>query len=218
MLNNPIALKYKEKKNMHKLPTLHKRTFMKETDPDFVPILIREIDLGQPLPMLSAIDKQRERTYMRVRCLVRLHTQPIGLVDFTFESCELSPHKYALQIWQALGEQINMHLREDSLPEVSMLDTNGLPSMSKPKCLEEREAFLQRAPFISVVLSTRDRLDRLARCLPSLLAQQYPSYEIIVVDNAPTSRATADFIKQTYAAESRIHYVRGRPSRAIFRT
>jgi hypothetical protein len=33
---------------------------------------------------------------------VRLHTQPIGLVDFTFDADELSPDDYATHIWQTL--------------------------------------------------------------------------------------------------------------------
>ncbi len=80
--------------------------------------------------------------------------------------------------------------------------------MHTPKCVEDREAFLQTAPFASVVLSTRDRPERLARCLSSLLALQYPSYEVIVVDNAPSTSATADFIQQRYADEPKIRYVR----------
>jgi GT2 family glycosyltransferase len=59
-----------------------------------------------------------------------------------------------------------------------------------------------------VVLSTRDRPDRLARCLSSLLSLHYPSYEVIVVDNAPATSATADLIQQRYADEPKIRYVR----------
>ncbi|MFL5660040.1 MAG: glycosyltransferase [Ktedonobacteraceae bacterium] len=193
---------------MQKAPTLQKRTIVTDSERGFVPVLLREIELGQLLPTFSAFDKQRERTYQCARCLVRLHTQPLGLVDFTFDTDELSPDEYASRIWQVMGEQINAHLREDGLPEVTTLDVAGLPSMHTPKCLEEREAFLRRAPFASVVLSTRDRPDRLARCLPTLLALHYPSYEVIVVDNAPSTTATADFIQQTYADEPRIRYVR----------
>jgi GT2 family glycosyltransferase len=59
-----------------------------------------------------------------------------------------------------------------------------------------------------VVISTRNRSERLARCLQALLAMDYPRYEIIVVDNAPSTSATADFIQQTYTNEPKIHYVR----------
>jgi GT2 family glycosyltransferase len=175
---------------------------------DYIPVRILEVELEHPLPTISAFDDKKGKYYQRARCLVRLHTQPLGMVDFTFGTGELSPDEYAPRIWQALGEQINAHLREDGLPEVSMLDASGLPGLHTPKCLHERAAFLQRAPFVSVVISTRDRPDHLARCLSALLALQYPGYEVVVVDNAPSTSATADLIRQTYADEPRIRYVR----------
>src|SRR5438105_5250436 len=89
---------------------------------DFIPVRIVEVELEQPLPTLPAFDDKKGRCYQRARCLVRLHTQPLGLVDFTFDTDELSPDEYASRIWQALGEQINAHLREDGLPEVTTLD------------------------------------------------------------------------------------------------
>lgn len=193
---------------MQLAPGLQERTIGTNEEPDFFPVLLREIELSQPLPTLLAFNEQMKRTYQRARCLVRLHTRPLGQVDFIFTTDELSPGSYAPQIWQVLGEQINEHLREDGLPDVTNLDVDGLSSLALPKCLAEREAFLQRAPFASVVVSTRDRPERLARCLRALLAQHYPTYEVIVVDNAPSNSATADFIQQTYADEAKIRYVR----------
>ncbi len=189
-------------------PALAEHTVVPDSGPDFIPVLLREIELGQPLPILFAFDEARGQTYQRVRCLIRLHTQPLGLVDFHFEEDKLLPAEYASQIWQVLGEQINEHLQEDELPDVTELEAGGLPGLRTPKCLEEREAFLQKAPFVSVVLSTRDRPEHLARCLPALLAQQYPSYEVIVVDNAPSTTATADFMQRIYTNEPKICYVR----------
>ena len=60
-------------------------------------------------------------------------------------------------------------------------------------------------PFISVVVCTRDRTDSLARCLDALLAMSYPSFEIIVVDNAPTTTMTADCVAQLRRASARAH-------------
>jgi glycosyltransferase involved in cell wall biosynthesis len=44
--------------------------------------------------------------------------------------------------------------------------------------------------------------------LRALLALDYPRYEIIVVDNAPSTSATADFIRQTYRDVPQVRYVR----------
>ena len=60
-------------------------------------------------------------------------------------------------------------------------------------------------PFISVVVCTRDRTDSLARCLDALLALSYPSFEVIVVDNAPATTMTADLVAQRRRASVRAH-------------
>ncbi|GAA2220633.1 hypothetical protein GCM10010232_00470 [Streptomyces amakusaensis] len=61
-------------------------------------------------------------------------------------------------------------------------------------------------PRTSVVVATRERAERLARALDSLLAQDHPDYEIVVVDNAPTTTATRDLVEKEYAG--RVRYVR----------
>ncbi|HKI00686.1 MAG TPA: glycosyltransferase [Thermoanaerobaculia bacterium] len=49
-------------------------------------------------------------------------------------------------------------------------------------------------PPISVVVCTRDRTALLEKCLRSLLALDYPAYEVVVVDNAPRDDATARLV------------------------
>lgn len=60
------------------------------------------------------------------------------------------------------------------------------------------------SPRISVVVCTRDRTETLRRCLGALTALDYPSFEIVIVDNAPTSKATRDLV----AATPQARYVR----------
>src|SRR5215467_5793666 len=175
---------------------------------NFEPMRIIEVEIGQPLPDISAHDENTGRSYRRARCLVRLHTQPLGLVELELEEGRVSPEEYAAHFWQALGEQINAHLRQDGLPEVAGLSARGLFSSRIPACLEERARFVAQAPFVSVIVPTRDRPEQVRRCLQSLLALHYPRYEIIVVDNAPGSRATAELIQQTYSDVPQVHYVR----------
>ncbi len=64
------------------------------------------------------------------------------------------------------------------------------------------------APFISVIIATRDRADKLANCLDSILAMDYPNFDVIVVDNAPSSEETAELIARRYTAGGRVRYVR----------
>jgi O-antigen biosynthesis protein len=62
-------------------------------------------------------------------------------------------------------------------------------------------------PRTSVVISTRERADQLARAIDSLLDQDHPDFEIVVVDNAPATSATEDLIDGKYAALG-VRYVR----------
>ncbi|MEU0384418.1 glycosyltransferase [Streptomyces chartreusis] len=60
-------------------------------------------------------------------------------------------------------------------------------------------------PFTSVVVATRERAGQLARALDSLLAQDHPRFEIVVVDNAPVTSETRELIERKYA--ERVRYV-----------
>lgn len=173
-----------------------------------VPLRVLEVELAKPLPALSACDEKTGRRYRRARCLVRLHTRPLGLVELELGEHGLSAENYAAHIWQQLGGQINAHLQEDGLPGVSALDPTGLPTASMPACQQAREQFAARAPFVSVIVATRNRPERVRLCVQALLALEYPRYEIIIVDNAPTTRATADLIESVYGDVPQVRYIR----------
>ncbi|MGW1883212.1 glycosyltransferase [Streptomyces sp. NPDC001970] len=61
-------------------------------------------------------------------------------------------------------------------------------------------------PRTSVVVATRERAGRLAHALDSLLVQDHPDFEIVVVDNAPVTDATRDLVEHTYMDQ--VRYVR----------
>jgi glycosyltransferase involved in cell wall biosynthesis len=165
---------------------------------------------------MSAFDEQTGQCYQRALCLVRLHSLPLGLVELQLNEHGVSAEQYASHIWRSLSEEINAHLRQDGLAAVNGLGAEGLVCPSVPACLEEREQFLAHAPFVSVIVPTRDRPEQIQRCLLSLMTQDYPRYEIIVIDNAPRTSATADFIQQTYRDVPQVRYVcEDRPGRCL---
>ncbi|MEV6397596.1 glycosyltransferase [Streptomyces sp. NPDC051907] len=61
-------------------------------------------------------------------------------------------------------------------------------------------------PRTSVVVATRERASQLARALDSLIAQDHPDFEIVVVDNAPSTDATRDLVQSKYG--DLVRYVR----------
>ncbi len=64
------------------------------------------------------------------------------------------------------------------------------------------------APAVTVIISTFNRCDSLARAVRSVLAQQAgtPPFEVVVVDNNSSDR-TADVVAELQAADARLRYV-----------
>ena len=60
---------------------------------------------------------------------------------------------------------------------------------------------------VTIVVASRDRADSLRVTLPLLLSLDHPRYEVIVVDNAPSTTATRDLVTGLAAADSRLRYV-----------
>jgi len=172
-----------------------------------------EVELSGLIPAVSGIDETTKRRYRRVQSLVRLHTQPLGLIPISINEHGLSAEDYAHAIYAALAAEISAHLRADGLPDIHALTALGIiegEAEQPPRCLKGRETFLTNAPpFVSVIIPTRERPDRLATCLHSILASDYPRdrYEIIVADNAKRTNLTADFVAKTYADLDMVRYM-----------
>ena len=169
---------------------------------------VLEIELSQPLPIITAFDNKVQVCYERVFCLIRFHTQPLGILQFQFHSDELLPEDYTPAIWQTFHQVLLHHLEEDGLPPINEIRVEGLPYYGLPRCIAERERFLADPPFASVIIPTRDRPESLTKCIDALVKLHYPHYEIIIVDNAPGTQKTADLVQKTYQHIPNLHYVR----------
>jgi len=63
-------------------------------------------------------------------------------------------------------------------------------------------------PFVSVVVPARNEEGKIRRCLESLLRQDYPHYEIVVIDDRSTD-STGQIAKQLAAADARLKVISG---------
>jgi GT2 family glycosyltransferase len=59
----------------------------------------------------------------------------------------------------------------------------------------------------SVVVPTAGRPERLSACLDSVLAGDYPHYEVVVVDNAPQRAETTELLRRRYPGDGRLRLV-----------
>jgi len=149
---------------------------------EFLPIKIIDLDIARSLPRIDAVDPITGRTYGSVFCLVRHAGRPIKVLEAPLHGKDLTP------------ENLEALLSED------------IAARESASPVETRS--VGQGPFISVVVATRDRAASLARCLDSLLRQDYGKFDIIVVDSAPSSSETAGLIASRYAPTRRVRYVR----------
>ena len=120
-------------------------------DMALAPIRILEIEIGQPLSLISPEDKGYR--YRQACCLVRLHSHPLGMIELDLTKGPLNADDCAHHIWNALGAKISAHLQQDNLPAIRGLGAEGIQASETPRCIEERERFLKDAP--SYTLCTR---------------------------------------------------------------
>jgi glycosyltransferase involved in cell wall biosynthesis/cellulose synthase/poly-beta-1,6-N-acetylglucosamine synthase-like glycosyltransferase len=150
---------------------------------DFAPVDVVEVEVGEPLPELPVGVGDCGAGYGSALCLIRLHGEPLGMVETALPA---TPAELAQQIEETLAEAIDAHLEADGLPREA-LGAAGLPPRGEPRCIAVRAVFLARAPFVSVVIPTRDRPERASAAIESVLACDYPRerFEVILVDNRP---------------------------------
>jgi len=63
---------------------------------------------------------------------------------------------------------------------------------------------------VSIIVPARNEEDRIGDCVKSLLAQDYPDLEILVVDDCSTDR-TAEIVQEYAARDERVMLVQGQP-------
>ena len=151
----------------------------------FSPIRVMEVELTGPLPALSD-----DGVHRRAWVLARLHSEPIGACVADLGEAGLTACQLSALLWADLGEAVTARFAAAGLPVPGTLPEAGL--QADPAAwpyLRGRSQVLAESPFISIVLCTRDRADQLAACLGHLRRLEYPSFEVVVVDNAPTTDA-----------------------------
>lgn len=158
-----------------------------------VPGVVGDIELSEPLPDLAAYDPAGRRVG-QAWLLVRLFSEPLGLLTLDLPDQGVPAPMLAAAIERGYRPAIRARVSAaGGDPDASILDGVRLPGQSP--FLARRDEVLRSAPPITVVLCTRERPEALAVCLESLLAQAYPSFRVLVVDNAPTSDATEQVVK-----------------------
>lgn len=164
------------------------------------PIYIDELELTEPIVGIPLPERADGQAYNGVYLLVRLQQVPVGHAFLRPDA--LAAADVARQVWEQLSTAINAHYARARLPAIAGLPVGGLPAVTAPA-----DATADH-PLVSVVVCTRNRPDSALVALRSLLAMHYQPFEIVLVDNAPSSDATKDAVLAAYGADPRVRYVR----------
>jgi glycosyltransferase involved in cell wall biosynthesis len=166
-------------------PALPRATAVRAGDASaepFRPVLVSEWEVSGPLPDLYGGEEPGP-----ISLLVRLATEPLGIVDIDAADVAVGARAVADAVWLSLGNSIKARLADSGLPVIDELSAAGVPCEPDDLVFTvERRRLLADAPQVSVVICTRDRAAGLAACVRRVSDQEYPNYEIVVVDNAPT--------------------------------
>jgi GT2 family glycosyltransferase len=157
---------------------------------DVLPAAVHDIELAEPLAAIAAVGADGRRA-AQAWVLVRLFTEPIGTLLLDVPDDGLRPADLAAAVDAQLGTELAPRLAEFNLAGVPL---TGVTPAVEPAFLGRRRAILADAPAITVVICTRERPGALARAIDSVLAQNYPHFRILVIDNAPVTDATAEVV------------------------
>jgi GT2 family glycosyltransferase len=178
---------------------------------NFNPILVHEAELIEPLMPIEPTRAPGGARYGRAQVLVRWYSEPLTMVDVPLTAGSMPAEDLAATLWQHAGPLVSRRAAAigERVPEALPVSGARLAS-SAPYPLARAKA-LAAVPPASVIICTRDRPDGLARCLDAVEKQEYPDYEIIVVDNAPTTTSVADLIRGRRSTVPVRHVVENRP-------
>lgn len=164
------------------------------------PIFIGELEITEPICGLSLPERADGQEYNGAQLLVRMRRMPVGYA--ILESGVLHPEAISAQVWSQLSAAINSHRARAGRAPLDSLPVSGIPDADDPAGAPVEY------PTISVVVCTRDRPDSVVTALRGLTALHYPSYEIVVVDNAPRTDATEQAVRAEFGGDPRVRYVR----------
>jgi len=151
-----------------------------------VPLAIATFDLANG-PDEVAVPRPRARV------LVRWSGVPVGIVEVSAREGRV----HRTDTVHALLEQHPHALPRETVRRALL--SGGLPGPLQFSPVPDLPASPASAtPSISVIVCTRDRPDDLARCLQSLAKLDPPPFETVIVDNAPSTDATARLVRERF--------------------
>jgi O-antigen biosynthesis protein len=176
--------------------------------PDYLsePCAVTAIDLDQPLRALDLGRAPSGRPYGWLRALVRLHGDLLATIELPAVDGRVEVPELGDRIWQVACDRLRRHVRTHGCVAVEGLTRQALDAgFAAPSCGSRGDA--SDRPFVSVIVPTAGRAERLADCIASIVDLEYPDFELVVVDNAPADASTREVVAQWSEAPRPVRYV-----------
>ena len=160
------------------------------------------MELGAPAQVRS-VGPQTYVRYEQARILVRLHAEPLGFIEFPLPEGRVDPALVGREAFRELGSSIRRHLMRDGLPVPEGSAAEGLGGREICRAVAQTS---WHEP-LTVVVCSRDRPAQLATCLSQLRRLRYDSFEVVVVDNAPSNDGSVKCFQNVVGDDPRFRYV-----------
>ncbi len=189
-------------------PTESVKVSISQVGDEWASTRVIDVDVAIGIPSINDMDEQ-SRPIHTARVMVRAFDESLGTVVVSIPAGGMSAASLAECIDAELGylvrdRFIDAHVRESDFADA--LPISGASVEGPAPFQAHRDVFLASAPPVTVAICTRERPEALRSCLKSVLALRYPDLEIVVVDNAPSSRSTHDVVTGV-DVEGRVRYV-----------
>lgn len=165
------------------------------TRPDgFAPVRVCEVELSRALPAIRATGAAGAPRYGAARVLARWYSEPLAVADISLADGDVPAERLAAALWPEVAPVVAPRLTDDGQPPPATLPVSGIRLAGPVPFLRGRDEALREGPPASVIICTRNRAGMLASCLDAVETQDYPRYEVVVVDNAPLTDAVAKLV------------------------
>ena len=96
------------------------------------------------------------------------------------------------------------------LAGLALFFINLIMNLAALKRPSRKAALPADPPLVSVLIPARNEEENIQRCLESILVQDYPNFEVLVLDDNSTDR-TAEIVGGIAESDSRVQLIRGKP-------
>ncbi len=166
------------------------------------PLLLVEVELSGPLVGIPPPPAPARSAHV----LVRLHSHPLGIVRLSVPPAGLDPLSLGAAIWTQLSSQIRCHLGAERPEPVGAIPPEGFGTAGQAVCSWRAFVSTSTPPPAAIVVNTCAGSEQLLRTIVSALDQDYPSFEVVVVDNRPLISGVRALLRERFPDVSQVRY------------